>query len=133
MDLSECAARRKASRSASARARRSVAISSRASSTNVSISSATNAPPIVAVSRSNAARSIARALARRRGRVMASASARAGRERAALERGHQLLDPDRLRHVVVHARRHAQLPVALHRVGGHGDDPRAALVPASAG
>jgi hypothetical protein len=39
------------------------------------------------------------------------------------ERPHQLLDADRLGHVVVHARRHAQLAVAFHGVGGHGDDP----------
>ena len=47
--------------------------------------------------------------------------------RAALERGDQLLHPDGLRHVVVHPGRRAQLPVPLHRVGRHGDDPGAAL------
>ena len=36
----------------------------------------------------------------------------------------QLLDADRLGHVVVHARGQAFLAVALHGVGGHGDDAR---------
>ena len=35
------------------------------------------------------------------------------------------VDPDRLGHVVVHARGQAHLAVALHRVGGHRDDARA--------
>ena len=42
------------------------------------------------------------------------------------------LDADRLGDVVVHARGQARLAVALHRVGGHRDDARAAAVAASA-
>ena len=147
LDLSECAARRKASTSFSAKARRSVAISSRASSANVSISSPTNGPPIVAVEPLDPVRSIARhpggnllvrPSAQRLSRALAgsvlrrSPSAPRARPhpsaRTALERGDQLLHPDRLRHVVVHSRRHAQLAIALHGVGRHGDDPRATHV-----
>ena len=62
---------------------------------------------------------------RRCGRPQARRAPRLRAPRAALQRGDQLLDPDRLRHVVVHAGRHAQLAVALHGVGRHGDDPRA--------
>ena len=57
-------------------------------------------------------------------RPTATARARVRSPPGALERGDQLLHPDRLRHVVVHPRRRAQLAVALHRVRGHGDEPR---------
>ena len=38
------------------------------------------------------------------------------------QRGHQFFHSNRLGEVIVHARLEAQLPVALHGVGGHGDD-----------
>ena len=44
--------------------------------------------------------------------------------RGALERRHQVLDPDRFHDVVVHAGRQEPLAIALHRLGGHRDDPR---------
>ena len=46
---------------------------------------------------------------------------------ATLERGSQLADLDRLADVVVHAGGEAGLAVAVHRVGGHGDDARLTL------
>ncbi len=42
----------------------------------------------------------------------------------ALQRSNQLRRADRLADIVVHARRETQLAVALHGVGGHGNDPR---------
>ena len=41
---------------------------------------------------------------------------------AALERGEQVVHADRLADVVVHAGGEARLAIALHGVGGHGDD-----------
>ena len=48
----------------------------------------------------------------------------------AVQRLDQPLDADRLGQVVVHARLQAHLPVALHRVGRHGDDAQAVAAPA---
>ena len=69
--------------------------------------------------------------ARARGRL----AGRAHRVRApaALERGDQLLHPDRLRHVVVHAGRRAQLAVALHARWPSWRRSAAGARPASAG
>ncbi len=40
------------------------------------------------------------------------------------DRAAQVLGPDRLRHVIVHAGRQASFPVTMHRMRGHRDDPR---------
>ena len=128
--FSECAARRK--RSACARRRsalRSSANIGGASSKNVSTSSTTK-------SRAPAAGegvvmwpcSSREALTRRSRRVssLVSASLTApGVARGVCVRAStSCIDADRLGHVVVHAGGQAHLAVALHRVGGHGDDAR---------
>src|SRR4029077_16609460 len=115
-DLSECAARRNRSASpAASAARRSCCIRG-ASLRKVSTSSPTNSAPAVCCSASKVARSIVVSL-------MSSVLAWLH----LVQRLDQPVHADRLGQVVVHSRVHAHLAIALHRVGGHGDDARPLL------
>ena len=117
-DLRVCAARRTSASSPWSSPARAAAISAGASVENPSISSATNSAsptPLgeprqhVAIDRSVSIRTVRRLIRP---------------ARRPLDRRDQLLHPDRLREVVVHAGLEAALAVAAHRLGRHRDDPR---------